>query len=114
MSSDISVSSRRATSIRCEDFGEMPAKRKAVKPERNLLAAVLGRAILDLYGDTVTDRIIVARARNWLNGPLDFEQEFSFAWVAKQLDLDPVTIRHYLHTYAKEPETLIKCLNYLR
>ena len=57
-------------------------------PERNLLMAVLERAILDFVGN---DQKEVNHAEQWL-----FEDEeksndqtpFSFAWVCQQLDLD--------------------------
>ena len=114
MSQDISASSPRAARIRHEDIGTQSPQRLAVKPERNLLAAVLGRAILDLYGEAATDRIIIASARNWLYGPLDCEREFSFGWVASNLNLDPVVLREKLHGYSYERESLLKCLNFLR
>lgn len=99
--------------VRSEHYPASP-KALAVKPERNLLAAILGRTILDLYGEVVSDRLTIASARNWLYSPLDFDREFSFGWVAMHLDLDPLILREKLKVYHREPENMLKCLNYLR
>ncbi len=55
-------------------------------PERNLLLAVLERAILDFVGNEPKER---ERARQWIFGDLDKPAEaFTFPWVCAQLDLN--------------------------
>lgn len=104
----------RTMRIRSDESDYTHPKLPLVKPERNLLAAILGRAILDLYGDAVVDRLIVANARAWLYAPINDEIMFSFGWVAKNLDLDPIVIRAQLVQYAKNRENMLKCLSFLR
>ena len=91
-----------------------PATGSAVKPERNLLAAILGRAILDLYGEAATSQITIRSARAWLFSPIDFSTAFSFGWVAQQLNLDPMAIRTHLQTFGEDKEILLKSLTFLR
>lgn len=57
-------------------------------PERNLLMAILERAILDYVGN---DKKELEEAGDWLFGDLENYQhdEFSFPWLCEQLDLDP-------------------------
>lgn len=85
-----------------------------VKPERNLLAAVLARAICDAFGTAHCERHIVRSARQWIFGPLDVSEEFSFAWVATHLDLDPLDLQRSLRSYEKRPEELQGRLTLLR
>ena len=56
-------------------------------PERNLMLAVLERAILDFVGN---DEREVEAAQEWLFEELEepLEREFSFKWICRQLDLD--------------------------
>lgn len=57
-------------------------------PERNLLMAILERALLDLVGNE--DRQ-VEDAREWFFGDepeILMQEEFSFPWICEQLDLD--------------------------
>lgn len=55
-------------------------------PERNLLMAILERAILDFVGN---DQREVTAAEEWIFGEDDTEEdEFSFPWLCQQLDLD--------------------------
>jgi hypothetical protein len=54
-------------------------------PERNLMMAMLERAILDFVG---TDRRESELASDWISDT-EFEAPFSFAWICKELDLDP-------------------------
>lgn len=84
------------------------------KAERNLLAAIMGRAILDLLGDAAIDRLVVANARAWLYDPLDFEAAFSFGWVSRTLNIDPIIIRNQISNYSEDRESLLKALKYLR
>jgi len=85
-----------------------------VKPERNLLAAVLARAICDAFGTAHCERHIVRSARQWLFSKLDASETFSFAWVATHLDLDPVALQRSLRMYEKRPEQIQERLMLLR
>lgn len=86
-----------------------------VKSERNLLAAILARAISDLYGSAYTDPQTIRSADIWLNPlTIDIQEPFSFGWVATHLDLDPHILRSKLNEYHKTPELMEKCLSFLR
>ena len=85
-----------------------------VKAERNLLAAVLARAICDAFGTAHCERHIVRSARQWLFGKLTPKRPFSFAWVALHLDLDPISLQGSLRTYEKNPRELQDRLTLLR
>ena len=85
-----------------------------VKPERNLLAAVLSRAICDAFGTAHCERHIVRSARQWIFGKLTPKKAFSFAWVALHLDLDPVSLQHSLRDYESNPEDIQDRLALLR
>ena len=85
-----------------------------VKPERNLLAAVLARAICDAFGTAHCERHIVRSARQWLFGKLTPKRPFSFAWVALHLDLDPVQLQDSLRSYEGKPEEIQDRLTLLR
>ncbi|MDR2337800.1 MAG: hypothetical protein LBE20_04020 [Deltaproteobacteria bacterium] len=87
---------------------------KNIKPERNLLSAVLSRAILDAFGSAQCDKHIVRSARQWLFGPLTPLKAFSFAWVSKHLDLDPITLQASLKSFEQDPDTLQERLSLLR
>jgi hypothetical protein len=90
------------------------ASSRAVKPERNLLAAVLARAICDAFGSAQCDRHVVRSARQWLFGKLTPTRAFSFAWVAQHLDLDPIALQSTLRTYETNPLMLQERLSLLR
>ncbi len=85
-----------------------------VKAERNLLAAVLARAICDAFGTAHCERHIVRSARQWLFGKLTPKKAFSFAWVALHLDLDPIALQDSLRSYEKKPDELQERLTLLR
>ena len=85
-----------------------------VKPERNLLAAVLARAICDAFGTAHCERHIVRSARQWLFGTLTPKIPFSFAWVALHLDLDPLELQKSLRDYEDCPEDIQDRLALLR
>jgi hypothetical protein len=85
-----------------------------VKPERNLLSAVLARAICDAFGTAHCERHIVRSARQWLFGKLTPKRPFSFAWVALHLDLDPIALQHSLRGYESKPEEIQERLTLLR
>lgn len=87
---------------------------RGVRPERNLLAAVLARAICDAFGSAQCDRHVVRSARQWLFGSLDPTRAFSFAWVVQHLDLDPVALQQTLRSYEGNPEVLQERLSLLR
>lgn len=85
-----------------------------VKPERNLLAAVLARAICDAFGTAHCERHIVRSARQWLFGKLTPTKSFSFAWVCLHLDLDPIALQDSLRTYEGDPAAIQDRLTLLR
>jgi hypothetical protein len=85
-----------------------------VKPERNLLAAVLARAICDAFGTAQCERHVVRSARQWLFGKLEPKVPFSFAWVALHLDLDPTSLQHSLRGYESNPVEIQERLSLLR
>jgi len=60
-------------------------------PERNLLLAVLERAILDFIGNDPKER---EQAHSWIFGDLDTmtAEPFTFPWVCQQLDLQPYRV----------------------
>lgn len=107
----MSVARVRAGNFHEED--SVPAGR-GVKPERNLLAAVLARAICDAFGSARCDRHIVRGARQWLFGTLTPSRAFSFAWVVQHLDLDAIQLQHTLRAYETNPDVLSERLNFLR
>ncbi|MCB0345425.1 MAG: hypothetical protein KDD66_09920 [Bdellovibrionales bacterium] len=86
----------------------------SIKPERNLLAAVLARAICDAFGSAQCDRHVVRSARQWLFGKLTPSRAFSFAWVAQHLDLDPIALQQTLRSYETNPEMIQERLSLLR
>ena len=85
-----------------------------VKPERNLLAAVLARAICDAFGTAHCERHVVRSSRQWLFGKLTPKIPFSFAWVCLHLDLDPVSLQDSLRSYENNPEEIQERLTLLR
>ena len=85
-----------------------------VKAERNLLAAVLARAICDAFGTAHCERHVVRSARQWLFGKMTPKVPFSFAWVAMHLDLDPVELQKTLRQYEDFPEDIQVRLALLR
>lgn len=85
-----------------------------VKPERNLLAAVLARAICDAFGTAHCERHVVRSARQWLFGKLTPKRPFSFAWVALHLDLEPLSLQDSLRGYENKPEEIQERLTLLR
>jgi hypothetical protein len=85
-----------------------------VKPERNLLAAVLARAICDAFGTAHCERHIIRSARQWLFGKLTPKKPFSFAWVALHLDLEPVALQDSLRNYENNPDEIQERLTFLR
>lgn len=58
-------------------------------PERKLLLAVLKRAVLDYVS---ADKSAAEDARAWFFGEAPTDEQFSFPWVAEQLDLNRAQI----------------------
>jgi hypothetical protein len=96
------------------DVDEETEAHSPVKPERNLLSAVLARAICDAFGTAHCERHIVRSARQWLFGKLTPKKPFSFAWVAIHLDLEPVQLQETLRTYEGNPDEIQDRLALLR
>lgn len=94
-----------------EDDGEASSP---VKPERNLLAAVLARAICDAFGTAHCERHVVRSARQWLFGKLTPKKPFSFAWVCLYLDLEPIPLQDNLRQYEGNPDAIQERLALLR
>ncbi len=107
----MSVAKVRTTNVEDE---ESYSSTRGIKPERNLLSAVLARAICDAFGSAQCDRHVVRSARQWLFGALDVKRAFSFAWVAQHLDLEPIALQQTLKSYEGSPEMLQERLNLLR
>lgn len=111
MNTTMSVARVRVGGVEDEEFG---SQSKGIKPERNLLAAVLARAICDAFGSAQCDKHIVRSARQWLFGPLTPARAFSFAWVSQHLDLDPIALQNTLKGYETSPDILQERLSLLR
>ncbi len=75
-------------------------------PERNLLLAILERAILDYVGNNEKD---VSLAEDWIFGDLEEEriEEFSFPWICHQLDLDTSRIAEIIRQMPKRGDRRI-------
>lgn len=108
------MSNANAVARFASDGEEDSENQSPVKPERNLLAAVLARAICDAFGTAHCERHIVRSARQWLFGKLTPKSPFSFAWVALHLDLDPAELQESLRGYESNPEEIQERLTLLR
>lgn len=75
-------------------------------PERNLLMAILERAMLDYVGN---DEKEAQAAKDWIFGDLEESRptEFSFPWVCGQLDLDTLKIAQRIKRMPKRKERRI-------
>lgn len=72
--------------------------------ERNLLAAVLKRALLDLLMTDADNQKWVADAIEWFNEgspDADIHRAWSFEWVCAELNIDSKLIRRGLYDIAK-------------
>lgn len=68
-------------------------------PERNLMMAVLERAILDFVGNNPAD---IKSAETWIFAENEEpQQEFSFTWVCSELDIDPKRIAEAIKAMPK-------------
>lgn len=73
-----------------------------VAPERNLLAAIMARAICDAFGTAHCEKHLKRSARCWLFAALAPKRPFSFAWVAMNLDLNPEELQSRLRNASEE------------
>lgn len=65
------------------------------EPERNLLAAVLDRAIMDMW--VKEDRATRRSAQGWIKARTKKRsRKWSFQWVCEHLDLEPETMREII------------------
>ncbi len=108
------MSNSNAANRFCPEREEDTEAQSPVKAERNLLAAVLARAICDAFGTAHCERHIVRSARQWLFGKLTPKRSFSFAWVALHLDLDPISLQDSLRGYENNPEEIQERLTLLK
>ncbi|MCS6892952.1 MAG: hypothetical protein NZO16_00035 [Deltaproteobacteria bacterium] len=74
------------------------------KAERNLLAAVLARAICDAFGSADVEKHVRRTARQWIFGTKDSNNPFCFEWVCHSLEIDPQELRRMLRNYELNPE----------
>lgn len=92
-------SSYSAIGIDNDAHGIFDAPNPTGTPERNLLLAMLERAILDFVGN---DQLEIESAEEWL-----FENEgellrpFTFRWVCHQLDLDSDQVQSRIKSMPK-------------
>ena len=79
---------------------------KENSPERQLIAAILIRAICDAYGGNICQQHIVREAKKWLFAKRPKRNEdilpFSFHWVTEMLELDPIAIQKMLENATPE------------
>ena len=81
-------------------------------PERNLLMAILERAILDFVGNNLKE---VEKAENWLFDFLNgnsFEEDsksapFSFSWICQQLDLNRTFVAETIKAMPKRGQNRV-------
>ena len=84
----MSESTYRAVSFDVDALDMFGAQSERGTPERNLLMAVLERAILDFVGN---DQREVEEAEEWIFDEEETESDstpFTFSWICQQLDLD--------------------------
>lgn len=71
-----------------------------MSPERNLLAAILQRAVMDAFNESMDIKShIKSDARVWLFLSKRTDS-FSFLWIMEQLELDPVSFRRFLFSHS--------------
>jgi len=85
-----------------------------VKPERNLLAAILARAICDAFGSAHCERHHVRSARQWIFTKINVKKPFAFGWVAQHLNIDPAMLQKMLRDNQNDPESMDRMINVLR
>ena len=109
------MSKKSATSVWFHSDNEEDSESQSpVKAERNLLAAILSRAICDAFGTAHCERHVTRSARQWIFGQLTPKVPFSFAWVALHLDLEPGGLQESLRDYEDNPNDIQDRLALLR
>jgi len=78
------------------------SRRVLFTPEKNLLVAMLERALLDFLGN---QKLESEDATEWLFYDDDIDQQCSFSWVCLQLDLAPTEVRRNIHRMKRLGET---------
>lgn len=81
--------------VEAAEYADTPNERGT--PERNLLMAVLERAILDFVGNDQkemddAEEWFFSEAENTEDHEHNTLDEFSFPWLCQQLDLDPTYV----------------------
>ena len=71
-------------------------------PEKNLLVAMLERALLDYLGN---QRVETEEAYEWMYSDADINDEFSFNWICMHLDLCPSDVRENVQAMRRRGET---------
>lgn len=85
-----------------------------IKPERNLLSAILSRAIADAYTNSHIERHIRRDARRWISAKVNLRKAFSFGWCCTHIDLDPEKIKNILSQLSHCPDQMQLLINHLR
>lgn len=86
--------------VETEPFPLLEAANETGSPERNLLMAVLERAMLDFVGNDPKE---IDSVEEWIFSDLEdpaFEP-FSFSWICQQLDLEPTRIARIIRDMPK-------------
>lgn len=92
-----------------EESGERPDW-----AERNLLAAIISSAVCEAFGSAKFEQRIVRNAKSWLFSRLQPRRRWSFAWVAINLDLDPVALQELLLQYEGNDDAKARIIRMLR
>lgn len=72
------------------------------KPERNLLSAIMARAICDAFGDAHCEGHFTRNAKRWIFAPINEKKPFSFGWVAAHLNLDSKDLQGKLERWTEK------------
>ena len=93
----------RLPSVDVDAFSVFDARNETGTPERNLLMAILERAILDYLGNQNSEAM---SAEEWIFGEHSsrFMESFSFPWVCQQLDLDIKKVTAVINSMPKRGE----------
>lgn len=79
-----------------EEDTDDPMAKCQTKPERNLLAAMLSRAICDAFGDAHCEGHFKRQARSWIFARLQPTRPYTFAWTAAELDINAAELQRNL------------------
>lgn len=88
---------------------ELPAG-KNITPERELLIAVLDRAVLDYCG---REGELHEKAKEWIFGGVDEDSLFSFDSICYHLSIDPSALRQRVKTL-RIPKNISQAHRWLR